>query len=661
MQKRVFEQEYTVLGTFLRIKDKSPSHPYKGLIYQEVMSRNARGQVLKTAYGNGVIERKHYQSATGWLKRIEQKKSAKILSQQTFDFNLAGDLIQRSQKWDGGAQNTCETLTYDTQRRLSERSFYAGKNHCQGTALKQRYHYDTLGNITYKQGTGHYRYQSSHSNRLTSMQGEHGTRHYTMAYDARGNILSDGTRQWRYTVFDQAARIQKGSDYTELKYGASRQLIERIEHTVQGMSRMQWFSSGYARLTTAQGIIEHHFKVGNATIVDRLSKAHKRSHHVWYAHTDHLGSTTLLTNKKGGVVQRLTYDPWGKRVALSASTHQIGGLRLQSPAESKGFTGHTMLSNMGIIHMKGRIYDPTLGRFLQADPFIQSPTDSQSFNRYSYVLNNPLSYTDPSGYFFKHLKTFVKKYWKVIVAAIVTYVTAGAASGWAVSWGYAAGTVGNAVAAGFIAGASGGFIGGVLQTGSLRTGFKGALVGSIAGAAGGYSNFGSVTGFGDAAGRVGMSTLGGCASGKASGGSCRKGAKNSGKMQAITLGASELYKTLSIKYNKSGKPHFFISDDHKSNVGKEIKNENLLKKIQSGQTPAPLLSDQSDFMKTLGELPFFDAFSEMHDGLHDLSFIPGDQASLIITMAPSYAITLVAAMQPYSDFYALYLTAENNE
>lgn len=51
--------------------------------------------------------------------------------------------------------------------------------------------------------------------------------------------------------------------------------------------------------------------------------------------------------------------------------------------------------------MNGRIYDPTLGRFLQADPHIQAPMNSQNYNRYSYVLNNPMSMTDPSGYFFK--------------------------------------------------------------------------------------------------------------------------------------------------------------------------------------------------------------------------------------------------------------------
>ena len=59
-----------------------------------------------------------------------------------------------------------------------------------------------------------------------------------------------------------------------------------------------------------------------------------------------------------------------------------------------------MMDGLGIIHMNGRIYDPTLGRFLQADPHIQAPMNSQNYNRYSYVLNNPMSYTDPSGYLF---------------------------------------------------------------------------------------------------------------------------------------------------------------------------------------------------------------------------------------------------------------------
>ena len=76
------------------------------------------------------------------------------------------------------------------------------------------------------------------------------------------------------------------------------------------------------------------------------------------------------------------------------------------------------MDGVGLIHMNGRVYDANLGRFLSADPFIQDRTNLQALNRYSYVENNPLSYTDPSGYFlkkaFKKLGKAVKKAWKGI-------------------------------------------------------------------------------------------------------------------------------------------------------------------------------------------------------------------------------------------------------
>ncbi|MDC0601904.1 hypothetical protein OAP14_02615 [Aliiglaciecola sp.] len=116
--------------------------------------------------------------------------------------------------------------------------------------------------------------------------------------------------------------------------------------------------------------------------------------------------------------------------------------------------------------MNGRIYDPTLGRFLQADPHIQAPKNSQSYNRYSYVLNNPLSYTDPSGYFFKALGKFVKKHWRTIVA-----VGLAAVGGYYALTALKAGAIGTAYG---IAAATG-FASGYVSTGSL----KGALTGAF--------------------------------------------------------------------------------------------------------------------------------------------------------------------------------------
>jgi len=57
-----------------------------------------------------------------------------------------------------------------------------------------------------------------------------------------------------------------------------------------------------------------------------------------------------------------------------------------------------MLDQLDLVHMNGRIYDPLMARFLSADPMIQDPAHSQSYNRYTYVWNNPTNLTDPTGF-----------------------------------------------------------------------------------------------------------------------------------------------------------------------------------------------------------------------------------------------------------------------
>ena len=116
----------------------------------------------------------------------------------------------------------------------------------------------------------------------------------------------------------------------------------------------------------------------------------------YFTYKDHLGSVVALTDEYGDVVFEQSFDAWGRyRNPDDWTFDNI----LESPTWLRGYTGHEHLPHFDLINMNGRIYDPILGRMLSPDKYIQDPLSSQSYNRYSYVWNNPLRYTDPSGDF----------------------------------------------------------------------------------------------------------------------------------------------------------------------------------------------------------------------------------------------------------------------
>jgi len=107
-----------------------------------------------------------------------------------------------------------------------------------------------------------------------------------------------------------------------------------------------------------------------------------------------------LTNSSGTVYKQFSYDPWGRRrSAADWANYNVTTEALFT----RGYTGHEHIDGYDLINMNGRMYDPRLGRMLSADPFTSPGT--QGMNRYSYVLNNPLKYTDPSGYYWQEVIT----------------------------------------------------------------------------------------------------------------------------------------------------------------------------------------------------------------------------------------------------------------
>lgn len=179
-----------------------------------------------------------------------------------------------------------------------------------------------------------------------------------------------------------------------------------------------------------------------------------------------MGSIVRVT---GNTSQELSYDAWGR--LRDPSTHA-----LYSPANEpelilgRGYCGHEHLPGLGLINMNARLYDPLLGRFLSSDPYVQAPELSQSFNRYSYCMNNPLKYVDEDGEF----------WWIIAAAAIGGAINVLSNSDNIHNVGDALGYFGVGAAAGVVGAVTGGIgfgVGGAIG---------GALTGLVSGASTGF-------------------------------------------------------------------------------------------------------------------------------------------------------------------------------
>jgi RHS repeat-associated protein len=137
----------------------------------------------------------------------------------------------------------------------------------------------------------------------------------------------------------------------------------------------------------------------NGQVVALYSRKSTGTNTTRYLLRDHLGSIDIVSSSSGSLVLRESFDAYGaRRGANWSGVPTSSELSTMRDATRRGFTDHEHLDSTGLIHMNGRVYDPQLGRFLSADPFVQAPHTTQGRNRYSYVADNPLRYIDPSGF-----------------------------------------------------------------------------------------------------------------------------------------------------------------------------------------------------------------------------------------------------------------------
>ncbi|WP_437600225.1 RHS repeat-associated core domain-containing protein [Sorangium sp. So ce590] len=196
----------------------------------------------------------------------------------------------------------------------------------------------------------------------------------------------------RYTPFDLPEIITQGASTVSFAYDGDQQRIRKATPDEETL----YFGDLYERVTdAATGSAEHRYHVRSPERVVAIVTRGGAGAGTRYVHVDHLGSVDALTGEDGAVIERRSYDPFGQR------RDPVWGQpvpALFSSETTRGFTGYEGDDELGLVNMKGRIFDPRLGRFLTTDPNVQAPLSGQSWNPYNYVSNRPLSYVDPSGF-----------------------------------------------------------------------------------------------------------------------------------------------------------------------------------------------------------------------------------------------------------------------
>ncbi len=204
----------------------------------------------------------------------------------------------------------------------------------------------------------------------------------TYTYDADGNMISRVEGGLTYTqVFDAENRLVSvtvGGQTTQFVYDGDGNLVEKIK---PDGSKTIYVGSVYEVGKNSSGVVTStitYYPAGGAMRINGT---------LYYVLKDRLGSAFVTTDGSGNIVGQMRYYASGETLISS------GGM-----LTDRLFTGQRQLADLNVYQFGARFYSPKLGRFLSADPFIPMLFNPQSLNRFSYVLNNPVNFVDPSGY-----------------------------------------------------------------------------------------------------------------------------------------------------------------------------------------------------------------------------------------------------------------------
>ena len=402
-------------GELYQVKDKN-----SGKVLWELKDTNARGQVLSSKLGAANIINAY--DGNGFLISVNhssQVKSGILDLGYSFD-GIRNELKSRRTT---GDFNIIESFDYDDNNRL-----VSWTDPVTGAKPLNRNVYDAKGRIMQNDQVGAIKYgNSSKIYQPTGMTlNAVGTQNYnndliqSIIYNENNDpVFIDGEKgdvAFRYGLTSMRQRVTYGrnfnadSDGKFTKFYSEDGSFEIIKDNTSGKEKHILYIGG----TPYESNIVY------------LKDYTESSGSYKFLHKDYLGSILAISDEAGNKLEQRHFDAWGNftHLQIGSGTIITDNNIINSTALllERGYTSHEHFAEVGIIHMNGRLYDPLLRRFLNADENISDPTNTQNYNKYGYVMNNPLMFTDPTG-------EVVVTLFAISMAAIVKAIIIGAAVG----------------------------------------------------------------------------------------------------------------------------------------------------------------------------------------------------------------------------------------
>ncbi|MCG9760780.1 hypothetical protein L1D50_16905 [Pseudoalteromonas sp. Isolate6] len=371
-------------------REYNPSSDYT---YRKITAKDAFNNITAALLANGEMTGEYgYANASGQMMLSKVSSNSGVIHHLSYD---AYDDFGNLKGYTNHIHDYSERYEYDALHRIKNMAMTVNN-----LTANVAYEYDSLGNLTKKSDyASKYTYADNRPNAVASVLKVNG-QVANFGYDNKGNLTSGEGRALWYNVHNKPVKITQGSVVSQFHYAAGGHRVKQQKVQADGSESTVYYLDKLFEQEASSGNTIWRAYISDVAILSYDSSV--KRYQLRFTHKDRLGSTTTLSDEVGNVMAYRNFDVFGKPrggdgqvISPAKLSGNVLDLELFS---SRGFTDHEHLDELALIHMNGRVYDYNLGRFMSVDPVIQSPTNSQSINPYSYIMNNPLAGVDPTGY-----------------------------------------------------------------------------------------------------------------------------------------------------------------------------------------------------------------------------------------------------------------------